>query len=264
MATQNATGATLESNDPKSKGFDSEDLISDNPKFENLNMDVALEDVKSEEEEGPHAATLLTPSQPITVTSAHWKKTLERLLRFPGMVPHKEMRLFRPGNPIAEIAFVLGVTDSAYTITETSWAPIADRVFEVQTCCVMHAKHITFDVTADGWITRDITAEWYDRVLQDLQGKGFQTTCTAMVAFVARAYLQTSSWIRYRAYRGRQSHKQVMDALRHDPGADAVKRCSMMAKGFTDAVRRSRKKAIQQAEKQYAPHEPLSYSDEDV
>lgn len=259
MVTINATGATLQSNDPKTKGVDSEDLITGDPKFENLNMDVALED------EGPHAATLpTTPPQPISVTSAHWEKTLERLLRFPGMVSHKEMRLFRPGNQIAEIAFALGVTDSAYTITETSWATIAERVFEVQICCVMHDKHITFDVTADGWITQDITAEWYDRVLQDLQGKGFHTSCTAMVAFVARVYLQTSSWIKYRAPRGRQIHEKVMDGLRHDPGADAVRHCLMMAKGFTDAARRSRKKAIQQAEKQHSPHEPPSLSDEDA
>lgn len=293
MATPNTTDATHESNDPKTNAFDPEDLISEDPKFENLKMeelssvdvrpenatieDVTLEDgtaedgtpegVKSECDEAqvPHAATLtIVPSQPITVTSDHWKKTLEKLLRFPGMVPRREMRLFRPGNPIGEIAFALGVTDSAYTITESSWVPIAERIFEVQTCCMMHAKHITFDVTADGWITWDITAEWYDRILQDLQGKGFQTTCTAMVAFVARVYLQTSSWIKYRVYRGSQGHKQVMDYLRHKPGADAIKHCSMMAKGFTSVVRLSRKKAIQQAEKQYSPHEPPSHSDEDV
>lgn len=283
MATSNATDATHESNDPKTNAFDPEDLISEDPKFENLKMEelssvdvrpenATIEDgtpegVKSEgdEAQGPHAATLtIMPFQPIPVTSDHWRKTLETLLRFPGMVPRKEMRLFRPGNPIGEIAFALGITDSAYTITESSWVPIAERIFEVQTSCMMHVKHITFDVTADGWITWDITAEWYDRVLQDLQGKGFQTTCTAMVAFVARVYLKTSSWFKYRVYRGRQSHKLVMDYLRHKPGADAIKHCSMMAKGFTSVVRLSRKKAIQQAEKQHPPHEPLSHSDEDV
>lgn len=293
MATPNATDATFESNDPKTNDFDPEDLISEDPKLENLKMeelssanvtpenatveDVALgnattenataEGVKSEGEEGQgqYAATLTAmPFQPIAVTSGHWITTLEKLLRFPGMVSHKEMRLFRPGNPIAEIAFALGVTDPAYTITESSWGPIAERVFEVQTCCVMQAKHITFDVTADGWITRDITGEWYRRVLRDLQGKGFQTTCTAMIAFVARVYLQTSSWIRYRAPRGSQMHKKVMDALRNDPSADAVKLCSIMAKGFTNIVRLSRKKAIQQADKQHSLHEPPSHSGEDI
>lgn len=230
MATPDATGATLESNDPRTKGADSEDLISEDPKSENLNMDVALEDDKSEEEEGPHAATLpTTPSSPITVTSAHWETTLERLLRFPGMVIRKFTKLFRPSDPIAEIAFALGVTDSAYTITEFSWVLIAKRVFEVQSSCVMHSDKITFDIDAGGWITQRITDEWCARISQDLQRKGFRTSCTAMVAFVARVYLRMSSWIRYRKHSGKQKHKQARDALEHDSGAKLVTHCSQMA-----------------------------------
>lgn len=254
MATLNATDPTLNSDDSTTDGPQSEDLKLEDTKSEDVNSDdpepvnPKTEEIKSEEEEGKglHAATLSTmPSLPIAVTSTRWQTHLETLLRFPGM---NEMRLFRPGNPIAEIAFALGVTDSAYTIIESSWVTIAKRVFEIQTCCLMHAKHISFDIAADGWVTWDITAEWCDRVLQELQGKGFRTACTAMVAFVARVYLQTSSWVRFSRSRGRQRHKQIIDGLKPDPSAEAIKHCSMLAKGFTSLVKQSRSNAIKRAE----------------
>lgn len=166
-------------------------------------------------------------------------------MRFPGMNPN--VILFRAGSPIAEIAFGLGIIDAAYTIIENNWITIAERVFEIQTCCLMHAQHIDFDIAADGWITWDITAEWYARVLQDLQGKGFSTTCTAMVPFVLRVYSHTKSWVRYRQRLGRQMHKRVMDTLKSDPSAhQIVTTCSMVARGFTSVVRAIRRRKLEQ------------------
>ncbi|KAH8783157.1 hypothetical protein F5883DRAFT_515973 [Diaporthe sp. PMI_573] len=225
------------------------------------------EDVKSEdlEDEGQdlHMTTLPTSrTPPIAVTSPHWQSTLESLLRFPGMASN--VKLFRPGSPIAEIAFALGVTDSAHTITENDWVTIAERVFEIQTCCLMHAQHIDFDIAADGWVTHEITAEWYARVLRDLQGKGFSTTCTTMVPFVLRVYLQTKSWVKFQRHRGRQRHKQVMDALRPDPSAEIVTRCSSLANGFTHVVRVIRKRRLEQAQQENAYHEVLPYSDDGI
>lgn len=237
MATPNATSSTI--------------LNPEDVEFEGIQSDdVKSEDVKSEEDEGQdlHMSALPPrPSLPINVTEPHWRETLETLLRFPGMKPN--VILFRPGSPIAEIAFALGVTDAAYTIIENNWVTIAERVFEIQTCCLMHAQHIDFDIAADGWITWDITAEWYARVLRDLQGKGFSTTCTAMVPFVLRVYSQTKSWVRYRPRSGRQMHKKVMDDLKSDPSAHhIVTTCSMVARGFTSVARAIRRRKLEQIE----------------
>ncbi|KAG6364713.1 hypothetical protein INS49_006317 [Diaporthe citri] len=248
MATLKATDPTLKSDDPTTEGTNSEDPKPEDPESENPPAEEMkpedpkpespqTEEIKPEEEEGQglHAATMpKIPSLPTAVASDRWQTNLETLLRFPGM-----------------IALALGVTDSAYTIIESSWVKIAERVFEIQTCCLMHAKHITFDIAADGWVTWDITAEWYDRVLQDLQGKGFRTTCTAMIAFVARFYLQSSSWIRFSRSRGRQRHKRIMNGLKPDPSAALITRCSSLAKGFTNIVMQSRRRAIKRAEKQH-------------
>lgn len=295
MATPNATDPSLKSNDPTTEDFDSQDLNSKDPQFENLSIeelkpenakpddtnpedtipddanpddikpeDAKPEDVKpeAEEDQDSHAATVpVIPFSPIPVASNRWQTTLVNLLRFPGMVSQMEMRLFRPSNPIAEIALALGVTDSAYSIIESSWVPIAERVVEVGSCCMMNAKHIDFNIAADGWITWDITAEWCARVMQNLQDKGFRTTSTAMVAFVARVYLQTTSWVRYRQFRGRQMHKKIMDALKPDPSAQVITRCSMMARSFTNAVRLNRKRAIERAEEQNSRREPPPHSD---
>lgn len=241
MATPNANSSNLLNRE--NVGFEA--IQSDDVKSE----DLKAEDVKSEEDEGQdlHRSALAPqPSLPINVTSPHWREFLETLLRFPGMKPN--MMLFRPGSPIAEIAFALGVTDAAYTIVENNWVTIAERVFEIQTCCLMHAQHIDFDIAADGWITWDITAEWYARVLRDLQGKGFGTTCTAMVPFVVRVYSQTKSWVRFRHRSGRQMHKKVMDTLKSDPSAhQIVTTCSMVARGFNSVVRAIRKRKLEQA-----------------
>lgn len=280
MATPNATDPTLTSSEPTTKDSESdarrseaqteastaEDSTTDCasteiPKIDDLTIeDIKPEDVKSEdanaeaeEGQGLHAATPPTmPSPPIAVTSAHWKETLENLLRFPCMASDKNLTLFRPGNPIAQIALALGVTDSSYTIIEHDWVPIAERVFEIQTCCLMHARTLEFNIGTDGWITPDITAEWCARVLHDLQGKGFNTTCTAMVPFVLRTYLRRSSWMRYRQPRGRQMHKQIMDALKPGPGSETITRCSMLANGFTSVVKQARTRRIERADEQMA------------
>lgn len=251
--------------DAKPEDAKPEDAKPDDAKPDDIKPeDAKPEDVKSEAEEDQdsHAATVpVIPFSPIPVTSNRWQTTIENLLRFPGMVSQIEMRLFRTSNPIAEIALALGVTDSAYSIIESSWVPIAERVIEVQSCCMMNAKHIDFNIASDGWITWDVTAEWCARVMQDLQGKGFRTTSTAMVGFVVRVYLQTISWVRYRQFRGRQMHKQVMDALKPDPSAQVITRCSMMARSFTNAVRLNRKRAIERAEEQNSRREPPAHSD---
>lgn len=241
----------------------SDDSKSDDPKSENPQP----EEMKPEEEEGQslHPATTSTiPSLQVAVTSDRWQTNLETLLRFPGMAQHSEMKVFRPVNPIAEIAFALGVTDSAYTIIETSWVAIAERVFDVQTCCLKHAKDIDFDIAADGWVTWDITAEWYDRVLHDLQGQGFRTTCTAMVAFVTRVYLHTSSWIRFSRFRGRQRHKRIVHDLEPDSSAALIKRCSLLAQAFTSIVKQTRSSAIKRAEEREPHREALPHSDNDT
>ncbi|KAJ0109696.1 hypothetical protein J7T55_014258 [Diaporthe amygdali] len=201
---------------------------------------------------------LPTASPPqIAATSAHWQNTLEELLRFPGMDPH--MRLFRPGNPVGEITFALGITDSDYTIIENDWVAIADRVFEIQTCCLMLAKQVDFDIAADGWITWDVTSEWCDRVLQELQSKGFRTTCTALVPFVLRVYLRSKSWIRNRQPRGRQRHKQIMETLEPDECA-VIKQCSMVAKGFSSVIRQTRQERIERAQEHNLQSDVLSGS----
>lgn len=277
MATPSATDPTPKPNDPKIEGSDSDVPNSEDPKFENLNIDDAEpddtkpEDVKSGAEEAQDSQASTLPAMPppsITLASDQWQITIEKLLRLPGMVPEKQVRLFRPSNPIAEIAFALGVTDSAYTITESSWVPIAERVFDVQTCCMMNAKDIKFDIAADGWITWDISAEWYARVVQDLQGedfhKDFRNATPAMVAFVARVYLQTQSWFRHHRKRGRQMHKQVMDSLRPHPSAGVVTRCSLMAKSFTTVVRLTRKRAIERVEEQNPHRDPPPHSDSGI
>lgn len=263
MATPTATDPRLQCDGLKNEDFESGDLDSKDPKIDTLKA----EDIKSEDEksENLHEADLsAVPSPPIAVTSAHWRTALENLLRFPGMVSHPHKSLFRPGNPIAEIALALGVTDPAFTIIEPSWVPIAERVFEIQTCCMMHAKHIDFVIAADGWVTWDITAEWCARVLQDLQGKGFHTTCTAMVPFVLRVYLQTKSWIRYRRPRGRQAHKRIVDSLRFEHDSETYQRCSMMANGFTSLVRQFRKRKLEKVLEQQSQHEIVPENDEDI
>lgn len=246
MATPHATDPTL---------LDPENIMSEDDKSEAVKSEtLEAEGVKSEEDEGHNLGTTappIRPSLPIAVTSAHWRSTLESLLRFPGMVSNRT--LFRPGSPVAEIAFALGATDAAYTITENDWVPIAERVFEIQTCCLMHARDVDFDIASDGWVTWDMTAEWCARVLRSLQGKGFTTTtCTAVVPFVLRVYLQTRSWVRFQLPRGRQRHKQIMDALRPDPSAEMVTRCSNVAKGFASVVSAKRKRKIELAQLQNA------------
>lgn len=254
MAAPTATDPSLKPESPENEAFDFQDIKCENSGIEDPKPDdPKSEQLKSEDEEMEElkletAALPTMPPLPIPVTSPHWQTALENLLRFPGMTPRK---LFRPGNPIAEIALALGVTDSDHSIIESSWVPIAERVFEIQTCCLMNARHITFDIAADGWITPGITTEWCARVLHDLQGKGFRTTCTAVVAFVARVYLQTASWIRFQHNRGKQRHRLIMDSLRPDPSAHQVIRtCSKVAGGFTSVVKQARKRAIEQAEEQ--------------
>ncbi|KAI7785103.1 hypothetical protein LA080_008139 [Diaporthe eres] len=280
MATLKATDPTLGSDDPTTGAPNSEDpkpedpkpedSKSENPQTEEIkpedpkSKNLQAEEVKPEEEEGQglHATPRPSIPQPIAVTSDQWRKYLATLIRFPVMV--RDMTLFRPSSPIAEIAFALGATDSTYTIIDTSWFMIAERVLDVQTCCLEHAKHINFDIAADGWITEDITAEWYDRVLQDLRGRGFRTACTAMVAFVARVYLQTSSWVRFDQDRGMERHGVMIDALKPDPSAAVIKRCSLLAKGFTSAVEQSRLNAIKRAEEQNSHREPRPHSEKGV
>lgn len=269
MATPKATDPSFKSESPENEDFDfqdtkCEDSGTEDPKPDDSDIkcedmgeegpkidDPNIERLKSEDEETEDlkldtAALPTMPSLPIPVTSPHWKTTLENLLRFPGMRPR---RLFRPGNPIAEIALALGVTDSDYSIIESSWVPIAERVFEIQTCCLMNAGNITFYTAPDGWITWDITTEWCAQVLHDLQGKGFRTTCTAVVGFVARVYLQTGSWIRFQYPRGKRSHRQIMNSLRPDPRAhQVIATCSQVAGGFTSVVKQARKRAIERAE----------------
>jgi hypothetical protein len=262
MATPDSTSPTLfDSEDVELKSTNSDEIKSEEDKSEedkseeDTSGDLKAEDVKPGEDEGRDQRMIALsegPSLPVPIafTSPHWRSTLEALLRFPGMKPNAT--LFRHGNPIAEIAFALGVTDRAYTITESNWVTIAERVLEIQTCCVMQARHVDFDIAADGWITPNITDEWYARVLQHLQGRGFSTTCTAMVPFVVRVYLQKRSWVRFQGVRGRQRHKKLMDALKtmgpaSDASAKMVTSCSKVADGFTSDVRAIRKRRLEQA-----------------
>lgn len=275
MATLNATNPTLKSDDPTSESSKPgdpkpedpkpEDPKPEDPKLEDPNIEqIKSEEIKPQEGKGQGLHTITQPiilDPPITVKSADWQTTLEALLRLPGMVSDHEMNLFRTGNPIGEIAFALGVTDSAYTITESSWVPVAERVFEIQKRCLIHARNIEYYIAADGWNTEEITAEWCARVLQDLQRKGFSTACTAVVAFVARVYLRTRSWKRFGGAKGQYRHKRVIDALKPDPSAQLIERCSKMAKTFTNIVNNSRRAAVEGPEEQNSHRESPSDSE---
>ena len=138
MATPNTTDPTLTSNDPATDNSESDARNSEDQKTECSTLeDVKSGDVKpqDDDDQAQHTATPPTmPSPPIAVASAHWETTLENLLRFPGMESDKKLKLFRPGNPIAQIAFALGVTNSTYnnkrfTILTVYFSYLSNTIF---------------------------------------------------------------------------------------------------------------------------------------
>lgn len=184
------------------------------------------------------AATTETSQQ---VPISQWQPQVEKLLRFPGV--HAATKLFRPGNPVRDIAIALGAMDNN-NVVAGDWVPVARRVSEVEQCCLLRATELDFDVAADGWVTPNVTAEWCAGVLELVRRVYFDTACTALVPFVVRTYLRRRSWVRYRWPRTRREYKRMRSAVQPDP---ISKCCAVVASGFTLLFVEAKKKKRQQA-----------------
>ncbi|ROV99071.1 hypothetical protein VMCG_06698 [Cytospora schulzeri] len=72
---------------------------------------------------------------------------VEKLLRFPGV--DASLNFFRPGVSVREIVIALRAIDENNIVAE-DWVPVAERVFEVEQCCLLRAKELGFEVTTNG------------------------------------------------------------------------------------------------------------------